>query len=45
MDRGRAEMGKQPLADYLMNWDMKWDVEAYKKELPALEERIRARKW
>jgi len=45
VDRRRAEMGMQPLADYLMNWDMKWDVEAYKKELPALEERIRARKW
>jgi hypothetical protein len=45
VDRRRAEMGMQPLADYLMNWDMNWDVEAYKKQLPALEERIRARKW
>lgn len=45
VDRRRAEMGLEPIANYLMNWDMKWDVEAYKKELPALEERVKARKW
>lgn len=43
VDERRAGMGLGPLADYLRNWDMPWDVEAYKKELPLLEERLKAR--
>lgn len=42
LDVRRASMGLGPIADYLGNWDMKWDLETYKKELPALEERIKA---
>ena len=36
VDMRRARMGLQPLADYLMNWNLKWDVEAYKAQLPEL---------
>lgn len=39
VDKRRAEVGLQPLADYLKNWNMKWDMEAYKKQLPEIEAR------
>ncbi len=42
VDERRAAMGLGPIADYLLNWDMHWDVDAYKKELPLLEERLKA---
>lgn len=42
VDKRRAEVGLQPLSDYLMNWELKWDPAAYKLALPALEERIKA---
>lgn len=31
VDRRRASVGLGPLADYLKNWDLVWDVEVYKK--------------
>jgi tetratricopeptide (TPR) repeat protein len=37
VDKRRAEVGLGPLADYIKNWGLTWDVEAYKKELPELE--------
>jgi hypothetical protein len=37
VDKRRAEMGLGPIADYVKRWDIKWDVEEYKKQLPALE--------
>ncbi|RZJ53421.1 MAG: hypothetical protein EOO44_08535 [Flavobacterium sp.] len=37
VDKRRAEVGLGPLADYLKQWNIAWDVEAYKKELPELE--------
>ncbi|MGI0105271.1 DUF6624 domain-containing protein [Salinimicrobium sp. WS361] len=37
VDRRRAEVGLQPLQDYVSGWDITWDVETYKKELPKLE--------
>jgi hypothetical protein len=37
VDKRRTEVGLQPLAKYLQNWNMIWDVEAYKKELPEIE--------
>jgi hypothetical protein len=37
VDERRAEVGLQPLADYVKNWNLVWDVEQYKKDLPALE--------
>ena len=37
VDKRRAEVGLGPLADYVKKWNIVWDVEAYKKELPELE--------
>lgn len=39
VDKRRAEVGLGLLADYVKRWDIVWDVEAYKKQLPALEEK------
>jgi hypothetical protein len=39
VDKRRAEVGLPPLADYVSHWNFTWDVEAYKKELPALIEK------
>ncbi|HRH71231.1 MAG TPA: hypothetical protein PLB89_17135 [Flavobacteriales bacterium] len=44
VDERRAAVGLGTLAEYITNWDMTWDVEAYKRELPALEERIKSRR-
>ncbi len=38
VDKRRAEVGLQPLAEYVSHWQIKWDVEQYKKDLPKLEE-------
>lgn len=37
VDRRRTEVGLPTLQSYLAEMDMKWDVEKYKKELPAIE--------
>jgi hypothetical protein len=37
VDERRAEVGLGPLADYISNWGLTWDVEEYKKKLPAYE--------
>ncbi len=39
VDKRRAEVGLGPLADYVARWQIKWDVEQYKKDLPKLEKR------
>ena len=39
VDKRRAEVGLGPLAEYLNHWQIKWDVEQYKKDLPKLEEK------
>ncbi len=44
VDKRRAEVGLPPLADYVMRWNIKWDVEQYKKDLPGIEEREKAKK-
>lgn len=41
VDKRRAEVGLGPLADYVSLWQIKWDVEQYKKDLPKLEERTK----
>lgn len=33
----RAEVGLEPLQDYIAAWDITWDAEAYKKKLPEIE--------
>ncbi len=38
VDKRRAEVGLEPLAEYVRFWNMTWDLERYKKELPELEE-------
>jgi hypothetical protein len=37
VDRRRAEVDLQPLSIYLQTWNITWDVETYKKELPEIE--------
>lgn len=44
VDKRRAEVGLQPLAEYVKHWDMKWNVEQYKKDLPKIEEKEKNRK-
>jgi len=41
VDKRRAEVGLGPLSDYVSNWQIKWDVEQYKKDLPKLEEKTK----
>ena len=44
VDKRRAEVGLPPLAEYLNYWQIKWDVEQYKKDLPEIEAKERARR-
>ena len=37
VDQRRAEVGLGPLQEYISNWGLTWDVEAYKQKLPELE--------
>lgn len=37
VDQRRASIGLQPLADYVIRWQIKWDPEEYKKQLPEIE--------
>jgi hypothetical protein len=39
VDKRRAEVGLEPLADYAMRFNIKWDVAAYKKQLRENEEK------
>lgn len=43
VDIRRSAVGLQPLADYVSQWQIKWDVAQYKKELPALEEKLKGK--
>ncbi len=37
VDKRRAEVGLDPIQNYISNWGMTWDVEDYKKRLPEYE--------
>jgi hypothetical protein len=37
VDKRRFELGLPPFSDYLSNYKIVWDVEQYKKDLPAIE--------
>lgn len=37
VDQRRAAVGLPPLAEYLQNWQMTWNVDQYKKDLPRIE--------
>ncbi len=39
VDERRASVGLAPLAGYVKEWNITWDPEAYKKQLPAIEKR------
>lgn len=41
VDKRRADVGLGLLAEYVKRWEIVWDVEAYKKQLPALEEKAK----
>jgi len=41
VDKRRAEVGLEPLAEYVSHWQIKWDIEKYKKDLPKLEEKTK----
>ena len=43
VDMRRAKVGLPPLAEYATRWQIKWNVELYKKELPMLEQKEKAR--
>ena len=36
VDKRRSEVGLEPLAEYVKHWNIKWDVELYKKDFPKL---------
>ncbi len=38
VDKRRFEVGLDSLADYVSYWNITWNVEQYKKELPEIEE-------
>lgn len=37
VDKRRAEVGLGPLSEYVNHWQIEWDVEQYKKDLPKIE--------
>lgn len=41
VDERRAAVGLPPLAEYVKQWDIVWDVDAYKLQLPALTAALR----
>lgn len=43
VDKRRAEVGLGTLAEYVNHWQIKWDVEQYKKDLPSLLEKIKTK--
>lgn len=44
VDKRRAEVGLQPLGEYVQMWGLHWDAEAYKKALPEYERREKEQK-
>jgi hypothetical protein len=44
VDSRRVKVGLQPLADYVSQWQIKWDVEQYKKDLLSLEIKEKTKK-
>jgi hypothetical protein len=37
VDKRRSEVGLDPLAQYLKQWNISWNVDVYKKQLPEIE--------
>ena len=45
VDKRRLEVGLEPLAYYVKTWQIKWDVEQYKKDLPKFEKMEKGSLW
>jgi hypothetical protein len=45
VDKRRLEVGLEPLALYVKTWQIKWDVEQYKKDLPGIEQMEKGSLW
>ena len=43
VDKKRAEVGLGPLSEYVSRWQIKWDVDQYKRDLPKLEEKTKGK--
>jgi len=41
VDKRRTEVGLGILAEYVNHWQIKWDIDQYKKDLPKLEEKTK----
>lgn len=41
VDKRRASVGLGPLSAYVNQWQIKWDAEQYKKDLPELERKLK----
>jgi len=41
VDKRRAKVGLEPLAEYVSYWQIKWDVEQYKKDMAAREDKAK----
>ncbi len=39
VDERRAELGLSKLSEYLKTWQITWDLEQYKRDLPGLVEK------
>lgn len=44
VDKRRLEVGLEPLSNYVKTWNIIWDVEKYKKDLPEIEEMSKPKK-
>ncbi|MET3126794.1 hypothetical protein ABID42_001896 [Arcicella rosea] len=44
VDKRRMKVGLEPMSVYVKGWDITWDAKRYKKELPALEKRLKGQK-
>jgi hypothetical protein len=43
VDVRRASVGLGPLAEYVKQWQIRWDVDQYKKDLPKIEAKEKAK--
>ncbi len=42
VDKRRAAVDLEPLKDYVARFNIKWDIEQYKKDLPSIEKKFKA---
>lgn len=41
VDKRRTSVGLESISEYVKNWNLIWDVEQYKKDLPELEDKLK----